>query len=48
MAKPKVQVNRREDIIKIAQKLFRENGYEKTTVDDIAHHTGISKGSVYL
>lgn len=48
MARPKAQVNRREDILKIAQKLFRENGYEKTTVDDIAHHAGISKGSVYL
>lgn len=48
MARPKAQVNRREDILKIAQKLFRENGYEKTTVDDIARHAGISKGSVYL
>jgi hypothetical protein len=48
MARPKAQVHRREDILKIAQKLFRENGYEKTTVDDIAHHTVISKGSVYL
>lgn len=48
MARPKAQMHRREDILKIAQKLFRENGYEKTTVDDIANHAGISKGSVYL
>ena len=48
MARPKAQVHRREDILKMAKALFRENGYEKTTVDDIAHHTGISKGSVYL
>lgn len=48
MARPKAQAHRREDIIKIANQLFRENGYEKTTVDDIAHHAGISKGSVYL
>lgn len=41
-------MNRRQDILKIAQKLFRENGFEKTTVDDIAKHSGISKGSVYL
>lgn len=48
MSRPKERLNRKEDIIKTAKKLFRENGLEKTTVDDIAQHTGISKGSIYL
>lgn len=48
MARPKAQINRREEVLNSAKKLFRENGYEKTTVDDIAKHAGISKGSVYL
>ncbi|MDD3420111.1 MAG: TetR/AcrR family transcriptional regulator [Candidatus Gastranaerophilales bacterium] len=48
MPRPKERLNRKEDIIKSAKKLFRENGLEKTTVDDIAQHVGISKGSIYL
>lgn len=48
MARPKARLNRKEDILLTAQKLFRENSYEKTTVDDIANNAGISKESVYL
>ena len=48
MARPKKQLNRKEDIINAAQKLFAEKGFEKSTVNEIAKLTGISKGSVYL
>ncbi|MFA6988888.1 MAG: TetR/AcrR family transcriptional regulator [Candidatus Gastranaerophilaceae bacterium] len=48
MARPKKQLNRREDIIEAAQILFVEKGFEKTSVDEIAKCIGISKGSIYL
>ena len=48
MARPKKQLNRREDIINAAQFLFLEKGFDKTTVDEIAKYIGISKGSIYL
>jgi AcrR family transcriptional regulator len=48
MARPKVQVNRKEDIIKAAEKLFAEKSFEKTTIEEIAKLAGISKGSFYL
>ncbi len=48
MARPKKQHNRKENIIDAAQKLFNEKGFEKTTMEEIAKHTGISKGSIYL
>ncbi|MGF7145635.1 AcrR family transcriptional regulator [Anaerotaenia torta] len=47
MSKPKDPELRREDIIKAAMALFREEGFEKTTVDGIAKKAGIAKGSVY-
>lgn len=37
----------REKIIFAAWKLFYENGFEKTTVDDIVADAGTSKGSFY-
>lgn len=48
MARPKKQLNRREDILNAAQILFTEKGYEKTTIEDIAKYIGIGKGTVYL
>jgi AcrR family transcriptional regulator len=48
MARPKVQLNRRTDILDAAQKLFAEKGFEKTTMDEIAKSIYVSKGSVYL
>ena len=48
MARPKKQLNRKEDILNAAQVLFAEKGFEKTTIDEIARHIGIGKGSVYL
>jgi AcrR family transcriptional regulator len=38
---------RREEILKSALELFREEGFEKVTVESIAKKTGIAKGSFY-
>lgn len=48
MARKKSLIDRRKLIIEGARELFGRYGFEKTTVDDIASHTGIGKGSVYL
>lgn len=37
----------KEEIIKVANKLFVEKGFEKTTMEDIAKALGVYKGSVY-
>lgn len=38
----------REEILLVADKLFRRQGYRRTTIEDIAKEAGIGKGSVYL
>ena len=38
---------RREQIKEVALKLFIENGYFKTTMDEIVQEVGISKGGMY-
>ncbi|MEZ4489891.1 MAG: helix-turn-helix domain-containing protein [Cyanobacteriota/Melainabacteria group bacterium] len=48
MARKKIPIDRRRLLIDGARELFGRYGFEKTTVDDIARHTGIGKGSVYL
>lgn len=48
MSRPKTAHNRADDIIKVAQQLFAHYGYERTSVEDIARHLDIGKGSVYL
>jgi AcrR family transcriptional regulator len=48
MARPKLQINRKDDILDAAQILFTQKGFEKTTIQEIADHIGIGKGSVYL
>jgi AcrR family transcriptional regulator len=40
--------NRREDILKAAREVFRQSGYEKAHVAEIALHAGVAKGTVYL
>lgn len=38
---------KREEFLAAALRLFSEKGYEKTTVNDILHHVGASKGAFY-
>ncbi len=39
--------NRREDLIMAAAKLFRQKGYAKATVRDLAKEVGIQSGSIF-
>lgn len=48
MARTKAIPNRAELIVEAAVELFARYGYERTSIDDIAKHLGIGKGSVYL
>ncbi len=47
VADPKLVEERREQIIKAATKLFSEQGYYLTTIQDIASEAGISVGLIY-
>jgi AcrR family transcriptional regulator len=47
VADPKLVEERREQIIKAATKLFSEQGYYRTTIQDIAREAGISVGLIY-
>jgi AcrR family transcriptional regulator len=44
----KLLVNRHQLILESARTLFGMYGMERTTVEDIAKHAGISKGAIYL
>lgn len=48
MARTKSIHNRAELIEEAAVELFSRYGYERTSIEDIAKHLGIGKGSVYL
>lgn len=48
MARTKSIHNRAELIEAAAVELFSRYGYERTSIEDIAKHLGIGKGSVYL
>jgi len=48
MARPKTIHNRTELIIEAGDELFARYGYERTSMDDIASHLNIGKGSIYL
>ena len=48
LARPKAIPNRAELIVAAAEELFARYGYERTSIDDIARHLGIGKGSIYL
>lgn len=48
MARTKSLINRAELIVEAAIALFSRYGYERTSIEDIAKHLGIGKGSVYL
>jgi len=47
MSKP-ADPNRREDILKAAREVFKQRGYEKAHVAEIAQLAGMAKGTVYL
>lgn len=40
--------NKKELIIKIAEKIISEKGYTETTIDEITRKAGIGKGTFYL
>jgi len=47
VADPKLIEERREQIVRAATKLFSEQGYYLTTIQDIAREAGISVGLIY-
>lgn len=47
VADPKLVEERRGQIVKAATKLFSEQGYYLTTIQDIAGEAGISVGLIY-
>ncbi len=46
--KPKTLTSKRIHILQAAQTLFAAHGYLETTIDDIAHEAGVSKGNIYV
>ena len=47
MARKIKYLNKRENIIEAARKLFNQYGYEKVTIDQIAKVAGMGKGTIY-
>jgi|GEM_PF-5050874 AcrR family transcriptional regulator len=41
-------LSRKKDILDVAARLFSEKGFHDVSMDEIAEHVGISKGTVYL
>ena len=44
---PEQPDNRRADLVRVAARLFREKGFEGTTIRDIAHAVGMRSGSPF-
>ena len=42
------KLNRRNEILQAARKVFAEKGYDVATVDDVASAAELSKGTIYL
>jgi len=42
-----VRVNKKQEILAIAARVFREKGYHATSMDDLAKECGLYKGSLY-
>lgn len=40
-------MNKKDEILKVARRLFQEQGLNKTSTNDIAHAVGISRGTLY-
>lgn len=47
VSSPRGDDNRRTDVILTAARLFRQNGYERTTVRELAEAVGLSSGSLF-
>ena len=47
LLKARKQAQVREEIIRVAAKLFAEHGYRAVTIDDIANELGFTKSAVY-
>ena len=45
---PEAKRRKRRQIIEAATKLFLRHGYRKTSVEKIAQHAGVAKGTMYL
>jgi AcrR family transcriptional regulator len=39
--------NRREEVIEVSARLFRQAGYQTTTLDDVANAMGFTKAAIY-
>ena len=46
-AAPAAPDNRRADLVRVAARLFREKGFDGTTIRDIAHAVGMRSGSPF-
>ena len=46
-AAPEAHDNRRADLVRVAARLFREKGFDGTTIRDIAHAVGMRSGSPF-
>jgi len=42
------KARRRQEILQAAKEVFFEQGFHKATVDDVAAHAQVSKGTIYL
>lgn len=43
----KVEIERRNNLVEVAEKLFLVNGYENTTINDIVDKLNLAKGTFY-
>ena len=46
-SEPGEALNRRADLVRVAAQMFREKGFEGTTIRDIAHAVGMRSGSPF-
>ncbi len=47
VGEPGEALNRRADLVRVAAQMFREKGFEGTTIRDIAHAVGMRSGSPF-
>ena len=43
-----IKINTRHKILKIATKLFAKNGYERTTIKEIAQNAEVAEGTIFV